>query len=56
MLSEGYAWLVTDGMTGYEVPGQFEGLIGTSPATGDTPLLGPLLTVSHIFAISNTCQ
>ncbi len=35
MLKEGYAWLVTEGMTTYTAPEQFEGLLGTSPGSGD---------------------
>ncbi len=53
MLSEGYAWLVTEGMTTYTVPGQFEGLIGTSPATGDSIFPSSLPTVRNTLFSPN---
>ncbi len=36
MFTEGYVWIVTEGMTTYKVPEQFDCLIGTSPATGSS--------------------
>ena len=36
MFTQGFSWVVTEGVTTYLVPAQFDGLIGTSPATGDS--------------------
>ena len=49
MLNEGYAWLVTEGMTTYTVPQQFEGLLGTSPGSGDILAYSLQWTVSHVL-------
>ena len=49
MLKEGYAWLVTEGMTTYIAPEQFEGLIGTSPGSGDNLAWSLQWTVSHVI-------
>ncbi len=50
MLSKGYAWLVTEGMTSYSVSREFDGLIGTSPSTWGSALQ-TMYSVSYSFII-----
>ncbi len=49
MLNEGYAWLVTEGMTTYSAPEQFEGLLGTSPGSGNNLAYSLQWTVSNVL-------